>query len=146
VSVIPGRRLTPGHWVRVAIWLALVYVGVGLFFGQLAFRATSEESRIAYRRAAWVVSAAAFAGHVAYERSRRSAAPSAAALRAASAAAMGACGLAVAALVRALSTGTGRPGMLALALVAWPLLTAVPAFLVALALGSVLPIRWRVGS
>jgi hypothetical protein len=133
-------------WLLAASVLALVYVVVGLLFGELASRTTSEQSRIVYRRAAWLVSAAVFAGHVGYERSRRRAAPSAAALRAAGAAAMGACGLAAVALVRALSTGTGRPGMLAMALVAWPLITAVPAFLVALALGYVLPGRRRVGS
>jgi hypothetical protein len=133
-------------WVRAASLLALVYVVVGLLSGELASRATTEQSRVVYRRAAWLVSAAFFAGHVGYERSRRRAAPSAAALRAAGAAAMGACGLAAVALVRALSTGTGRPGMLAIALVAWPLITAVPAFLVALALGYLFPSRWRVGS
>jgi hypothetical protein len=45
--------------------------------------------------------------------------------------ALGALGLAIAANIHALRTGTGNPRLLALALVIWPIITGVPAFIVA---------------
>ena len=45
---------------------------------------------------------------------------------------MGAFGLAVAANIHSLRTGTGNQRLLALALVIWPIIAAVPAFIVAL--------------
>jgi hypothetical protein len=55
--------------------------------------------------------------------------------------ALGAFGLAAAATVRALLSGTGNMRLHAIALVAWPMLTAVPAFLVAIAVAAVLARR-----
>jgi hypothetical protein len=47
--------------------------------------------------------------------------------------ALGAFGLAVAANIHSLQAGTGNRQLLALALVIWPIMTFVPAFVVALA-------------
>ena len=128
-------------WLGVALLFAVVYLVVGLGFGELAFRATSERARVSCRRAAWLVSAVCFVLHVGYERSRRRESPSRAALHAAGAAAVGAGALAGAALIRALATGTGRPDLLGLALIAWPLITVIPAFLAGWAIALVLPDR-----
>jgi hypothetical protein len=55
--------------------------------------------------------------------------------------ALGALALAAAAIFHALFSGTGNTRLLAIALVAWPILTAVPAFLVALAVAAALARR-----
>ena len=94
----------------------------------------------AWRLAAWVVSAVAYAAHVGYEQwglknpLRRSA------LHVASAVALGAFGLAVGANVHSLSISStpGHRRLLLIALAAWPAMTAVPAFVVALAAGALL--------
>jgi hypothetical protein len=52
--------------------------------------------------------------------------------------ALGAFGLAIAANIHARSAESGHHRLLAIALVAWPLLTAVPAFVVALVSTAVL--------
>ena len=56
---------------------------------------------------------------------------------------LGAFGLAVAANIHAQRSGSTHQGALALALVAWPLLTAVPAFVVALGAATLLSLRRR---
>ena len=52
--------------------------------------------------------------------------------------ALGGFGLAAAANIHAVGQGTGNQRLLALALVIWPILTGVPAFLVALVAAAVL--------
>ena len=120
------------RWAAVAL-LAAGYLAVGLVFGELAGRAATQAGRISWRWAAWAVSAVAFLAHVRYERVRLGDGRLKSALHVALASALGAGGLAAAALVHALTSGTGNPRLLAIALVAWPLVTMVPAFLVALA-------------
>jgi hypothetical protein len=73
-----------------------------------------------------------FAAHIAHEHFRIHNPPRQTALRTSGAVALGTFVLAIAANLHDLGSPTGyRPRML-IALVAWPLLTAVPAFLVAL--------------
>jgi hypothetical protein len=92
-----------------------------------------------WRLAAWVVSAAVYAAHIGYEHFRLGNSPRATALHAALAVAVGAFLLAVAATVRAVTVPSHAPyRQYLLALVAWPLVTAVPAFLVALAVAALL--------
>src|SRR5881396_1962045 len=124
-------------WLPAMLLLGALYLAFGLGFGELAGRAPSIPMRNAWRLAAWLVSAAAFGGHIAHDLFRLRHSPSATALHAALAAALGACGLAVSAPVHALTTGTGKPRLLGIAIVAWLALTAVPAFLVAWAAASV---------
>jgi hypothetical protein len=86
-----------------------------------------------------------FAAHIAYEhfRLRNTALPTA--WHAAAAVAFGAFARALAANVHDLGSASGyRPRML-IALVAWPLLTAVPAFLVALVVAAGLGVTRRRG-
>jgi len=84
-----------------------------------------------WRLAAWMASAAVYAAHIGYEHYRLDNSPRSTALHAALAVALGGFGLAVSA-----SLHSRHPLVLALAL--WPIITGLPAFLVALAVGAVL--------
>src|SRR2546427_324847 len=119
------------------ILVAVAYVVTGIGFGALAKSADANHVRL-WRLAAWVASAAVAAAQIGYEHYRLGSSPRATALHAAGAVALGAFGLALAANIHALFAAThGQPSPL-LALVAWPVITAVPAFLVALAVAAVL--------
>jgi hypothetical protein len=116
-------------WVRAAVLLGIGYALVGIVF---AVPTTHVQ---AWRVAAWVVSASGYAAHIAYERFRLQNPPGSAALHIAFAVGLGAFGLAVGANIHSLSIGsTGRHRqLLLLSLGIWPIMTALPAFLVALA-------------
>jgi hypothetical protein len=116
------------------ISLGVVYSLVGILFA-----VPTSHVRV-WRLAAWGVSAAAFAAHIAYERFRLRSPALSGALHVASAVALGAFGLAVGANLHALSGATTdrHRRLLLLALAIWPVITALPAFLVALAAGGVL--------
>jgi hypothetical protein len=118
-------------WVRAVVLLGFGYAFVGIVF---AVPATHVR---AWRLAAWVVSAAGYATHIAYERFRLKNSPGPAALHVAFAVALGAFGLAVAANIHSLSTGQNHR-LLLLSLGIWPTITALPAFLVALGTNIVL--------
>lgn len=126
-----GKR----QWLPAATLIGLAYFVVGFGFAALAGAAASQPMRIAWRLGAWVASAAVFAAHLWYEQFRVRAAPRTTAWHAALAVTLGAFGLAVAASVHALAASRFRPAYL-LALVAWPAATALPAFVVALALAA----------
>lgn len=88
-----------------------------------------------------MISGLALALHFAFERYRRRASPARAALVPAVAVTLGAFLLALMANVHDLGSATGyRPRML-LALVLWPLITAVPAFAVARIAAAILPAK-----
>jgi cation transport ATPase len=121
-------------WAAAVLLLAVLYTLVGVLF---AFPDTHVRM---WRLAAWLVSAAAFVMHVGFERFRLHNAPRSAALHVALAAALGAFGLAVAAIVNSVVVGSGsaHQRLLLIALVAWPAITGVPAFLVGLVASWVL--------
>ena len=129
----PGQR-----WLRAVLLVGVVYLVVGVTFATLAGRSGSGQMRGVWRLVAWVVSAAAFAAHIGYEHFRLRHPPRRTALHAALAAALGAFGLAVAANVHRYSAASNdqRSFGLTLALVAWPALCGLPAFVVALAAAS----------
>jgi hypothetical protein len=110
----------------------------GILFAELAGRAASPQGRFAWRLGAWLLSVCIFAAHLGHERLRLRHPALFTARNVALAVALGACALAAAALVRALATGTGKPQLLALALVLWPVLSGVPAFAVAWAATTVI--------
>ena len=114
-------------WVRPVVLLGIGYALVGIVF---AAPATHVQ---AWRLAAWVVSAVGFGAHIAYERFRLQNSASSAALHVAFAAALGAFGLAIGANIHSLSSGSTNQHrqLLLLALGIWPVITALPAFLVA---------------
>ena len=92
----------------------------------------------AWRLAAWLVSAVAYAAHIGYEHFKLRSPLRSLALHVALGVAVGALGLAVAGMIHSLAaTSTLRPTWL-LALVAWPAITAIPAYLGALIAGQVL--------
>ena len=126
-----------GHmrWVRAVLLVGVLYLAAGLVFGALAGSAGSDQVRVAWRLAAWVISAAAFAAHIVYEQVRLRSSSRTTALHASLAAGLGAFGLAVAARLHAQATQHHFP---AIAIAIWPVMTALPAFVVALAAAAVL--------
>lgn len=121
-----GSGRLPG--LRTVLPVGVLYLSAGITFGAFAGHAGSNQMRVMWRIAAWVISAAAFAAHIGFEHFRRHSSPRTSASRAALAVALGAFGLAVAANINA-----GVSFRRALALVIWPVMTALPAFVVALA-------------
>ena len=121
-------------WILPAAVLGASYALVGIAF---AVPATHGQ---AWRLAAWIVSGLGYAAHLAYERFRLGTSPSSSALHVAAGAALGAFGLAVGANIHSLSIeSTGRHRqLLLLSLAIWPIMTAIPAFLVALAASVIL--------
>src|SRR2546422_6365767 len=121
-------------WVRAMILVAVAYVVIGIVFGALA---NANHVRL-WRLAAWAASAGVAAAHIWYEHYRLGFSPRPTALHAAGAVALGAFGLALAANVHWLfaATHAQRPPLLALPV--WPVITAIPAFLLALAVTAVL--------
>jgi len=115
--------------------VAVAYAAIGIVFARLAVDANHVR---VWRLAAWLASAVVAAAHIWYEQYRLGSAPRPTALHAAGAVALGAFGLALAANVHWLFAGTHgqRPPLLALPV--WPVVTALPAFLAALAIAAVL--------
>lgn len=113
-------------WLRAAILFGLAYFLVGRLF------AVSGEHARAWRLAAWVVSGIIYASHFRFERIRLGNPPRTLALHVATAVAIGAFAIALAGMFRSIAAlGVLKPTWL-LALVLFPAVTAVPAFLVAL--------------
>ena len=125
----------PQRWLPAALGSSVVYLVAGITFATLAHRAGSNHMRVTWRLAAWVISAAVFAAQVWYEHTRLRSAPRTTASHVSLAVALGALALAAAARVQAASSQQHFP---ALALVAWPVVTALPAFLVAFASAAAL--------
>ena len=121
-------------WVGAVVFFGIVYALVGIGF------AIPTAHVKAWRLAAWAISAVAYAAHIAYERFRLQNPPGLAALHVAFAVALGAFGLAVGANIHSLSTVSTNQHrqLLLLALGIWPVMTAAPAFLVALGANAVL--------
>ena len=114
------------------VLLGGVYFVMGVVFGELAKRAGSEQGQFRWRLTAWVLSAAVFAAHIAHEHFRLRSRASVLALHVALAGALGAFLLAAAATLHAMRlTSTAPFWLYLLALVLWPLMTGVPAFVVA---------------
>jgi len=126
---VSGRKL----WIRAVILVGVVYSVVGVVF------ALPSSHVRGWRLAAWVVSAVVAAAHIGYEHFRLNNSARATALHASMAVALGAFLLAFAATVHALMIPSQAPyWRFLLALVLWPIITALPAFLGALAVAAVL--------
>lgn len=133
---------TRERWIPAALLVGVLYAGIGILF---AIPSTHVRG---WRLAAWIVSALVFAAHIGFERFGLRAAPRRAAVHVALAAALGAFGLAVGANVHSLAAVSPVPhrSLLIAALVVWPAITGVPAFLVALAVGEMLAhVPWKRG-
>ncbi len=119
------------------VLVAIAYVAIGVGFGALAQSADGDQVRL-WRLAAWVASAAVAAVQIWYEHYRMGSSPRPTALHAAGAVALGAFGIALAANIHWLFAARHGQHLPLLALVAWPVITAVPAFLGALVAAAVL--------
>ena len=126
-----------GSSVRAMVLVAAAYVAIGVVFGALAQSAGGDQVRL-WRLAAWVASAVVAAAQIWYEHYRVGSAPRPTALHAAGAVALGAFGLALAANIHWLFAATRGQHAPFLALVAWPVITALPAFPLAFAAAAVL--------
>jgi len=111
--------------------LVVMYLLVGVAFGELASWSTTEAMRVTWRRLAWLISAVAFAAHLGYEQFSLESSARTTETHVSLAAAGGACALAAAANVHEWGVAASYRRSLAIALVAWPLLTVIPAFVVA---------------
>jgi len=126
----------PSPWLHGAIVAGLLYVSIG--YGSAAIDpSVPDRGRFAWRLTAWALSAAVFAAHIGYERVRSGAAPRALATHVAAGVALGSFLLAGAAMAHAATVAEHAPyWKFMLALVLWPVITTLPAFVVALAAGA----------
>ncbi|HEX2452192.1 MAG TPA: hypothetical protein VHI99_00725 [Vicinamibacterales bacterium] len=122
----------PQTWIRAALLVGVAYLIIGRLF------ALPIDHARAWRLAAWVVSGVTFAAHIGYEHVRLRSSPGVLALHTALAVALGAFGLAVAGALHSLSVTSSIRPLWLLALVAWPVFTAVPAFLAAFVAAAIL--------
>jgi hypothetical protein len=128
-------------WLVTMILVGVLYLAVGLGSIALAGAAASKQMQSFWRLSAFGICGVVFAAHICYEhfRLRNTARPTA--WHTSMAVALGAFALALMANIHDLGSASGyRPKML-IALVAWPLLTAVPAFIVALVLAAGLAMK-----
>jgi flagellar basal body-associated protein FliL len=123
------------RWVWVVLIVAAAYLVSGLVSAALSRAAASSQGRQAWRLGAWVISAVAFAVHIRYEHIRLRSTPRTVAFHVALAVALAGFGLAVSASLHGRATNHPFP---ATALLIWPVLTALPAFIVALVVAVVL--------
>jgi len=122
----------------MALLVAIVYPAVGIAFAELDHLSAPAPIRI-WRLAAWLGSAIAFGAHLAYEHLRLRSSPLRAAFHVALAVAIGAFALAVWVNLRLRWLGSTQQSPLApWALVLFPLVTGVPAFLVSFATVAIL--------
>jgi hypothetical protein len=130
----PHKVATPRRqaWVFGALVVGVTYLLIGLVFS-----VPSTPVR-AWRLAAWMVSAVVYGAHITYECVQARNAPRAVALHAAFAAALGALGLAVVGALHSLWTTSAVRPVWFLAFVLWPIITGLPAFVVAFGPGRTL--------
>ncbi len=131
------------RWFRMVVLLGAVYFVFGVAFAAFAGRSASNSMRETWNRLGFLASAVAFALHIGYEHFRLRNSPLITASHVSMAVALGAFALAVSANVHGYRVGTNNQRLLAFALVAWPALTAVPAFVVALVAAAGLALRRR---
>ena len=124
--------------ITVALSIGLLYAALGFVTGELSKSAASPQWQNAWRLSAWPLSFLVFACHFGYERLKLANPPIRAARHVAIAAGLGGLFLALVGPVRTHwgADDFGRAAVLSLAV--WPLLTGIPAFLLAWIGGSVL--------
>lgn len=120
-------------WLAGAVLAGVLYAVVGIVFSLLAGAAASQRGVLLWRWAAFAISGAVFLAHILIEHERRRPPATGTAWRVAVGVAAGGFGLALWANLHELGSTAGYRPRMVIALVAWPLLTAVPAYLVALA-------------
>jgi hypothetical protein len=117
-------------WLPTALLAAVIYAAVGIGFAFLDRSAGPSRIRF-WRLAAWLVSAIVFGAHLVYEQ-RRNPPPLRTASHVSIAVAVGGFVLAVWVLAHGRVTDASQSSLAPLALVLFPLLTGLPAFVIAL--------------
>ena len=128
------RQANTSGW-RAVILFGVVYGVVGVAFPNPS---AANKMQFMWRLGAWLTVALAFAIHIGLEHFRFRNSPYRTALHVAASVSLGAFALAAAANIHALRAGSGNQRLLALALVIWPIITGVPAFIVALLAATIL--------
>ena len=114
-------------WIDHAILIGIVYAVIGVFF------AVPSTHLRAWRYAAWITSAIVYATHICFEYFRQRNSAKSTALHVATAVAIGGLALAIGAVFHSLFVSPNYSRWrFGLALVLWPILTGLPAFVVAL--------------
>jgi hypothetical protein len=138
---------TPDTQMKKSWFLATTIVGALYFviaYGSVLINAALPDEARPIRLAAWILSAFAFGGHIWFEEFRRHGSAATTAFRVSLAVAIGAFLLGLAATIHATMVVSHAPYWQHLiALVAWPALTAIPAFVVALLTGALLRLMVR---
>jgi uncharacterized protein (DUF486 family) len=124
----PARRI----WLRALVLVGALYCTIGIGFSAFAARSTSHRMAVAWNVASFVVSAIVFATHIGYEHFGLGHRPLLVALHTSLAVALGSFLLAVSANIHSFRVANSNHRLLAIALVIWPLMTGIPAFVVAL--------------
>ncbi|HSQ25181.1 MAG TPA: hypothetical protein VLN44_12240 [Pyrinomonadaceae bacterium] len=124
----PKRRF----WLRTVLVIGAFYCTIGIAFGAFAGWSTSNRMVVGWRVASFVISAIVFAIHIGYEHFGLANRPLIVALHASVAVALGAFGLAVGANINSIGVASSNHRLLAAALVIWPVMTGIPAFVVAI--------------
>ena len=118
------------QWLRAVALTGAIYCAIGIGFS--AFAAWSSSRRVAWNVASFVVSLLVFALHIGYEHFGIGNRPVVVAWHTSLAVALGSFLLAVSANINSLRVANAPHGLLAMALVVWPLMVGFPAFVVAL--------------
>jgi hypothetical protein len=122
-------------WLRWLVFVGIAYAVIGVTF------ALPPNHVMSWRRAAWLASGALYAAHFAQEHFRLRNSPLTIAAHVGSAVAIGGFGLAVAATVHSLFVAPNYDrSRFVVALIVWPLIIGVPAFVVAFVIALVMRI------
>ena len=127
----------------MVVLFGAVYFVFGVAFGAFARWSATNSMHEIWNRLGFLASAIAFALHIGYEHFRLRNSPLITASHVSMAVALGAFALAVSANVHGYRVGSSNKRLVAFALVAWPAITAVPAFAVALVAAAGLGLRRR---
>lgn len=128
MTVLDGSPARGGRLLPVLL-AAAAYLVSGLVLAALANRGGPGPVQRAWRLAAWLVSVAIYATQIRDSHARLKSPPATNALDAALAAALGAFGFAVAAWLH--DRTLPGPNRIRIALIVWPVMTGIPAFVVA---------------
>ncbi|HEX2640228.1 MAG TPA: hypothetical protein VHL50_06640 [Pyrinomonadaceae bacterium] len=124
--------------MRAIIIFGMLYAVVGIAFPN----PSSSEVQFVWRLAAWLTCLSAFSVQIWFGHFRSKNRPRETALDASLSVALGAFALAVSANVHARMAGTGNLGLLTMALVIWPIVMGVPAFVLAFVSAAVFARMW----
>jgi hypothetical protein len=124
------------RWLSTVILVGGLYLAVGISSAALAGATASNQMRFFWRLSAFVISAVVFGAHIANEHFRLRNTARQTAWHASGAVAFGAFALALVGNIHDLGSSSGYRPLMLIALIVWPLLTAVPALIVALAVAA----------